>query len=346
MKRVMWGVVSMLAVFLTGTVPGQAQTVLSASSILPNNHFLTRSTVVAWGADVEKVTEGRVKVNLLPKAVVAPPGTLDAVREGLADVAWVVHGLMPARFVLTGLAELPGNGDSAEQTSVAYQHIHDRYLAKADEHKGVKVLAVFTHGPGQILMAKRPINSINDLVGAKFRTPGGMAVEVGKSVGAVPIPTPVTEIYEMLSGGIVDGVFFDFSTIASLKLDQIIRYVTIVPGGLYNASFVLFMNEDRFNRLSKADRDAINSVSGEVASRRAGRGFEAENEVSMAALKARNVAVSIASAGFVRALQAKTAGLEANWIKQANAKGIDGAKVLAEFRAEVAKVARRPATSK
>ena len=333
---------SILAVFVTGTALSHAQTVLSASSILPTNHFQTRSALVDWGVDVERVTQGRVKVNLLPKAVVAPPGTLDAVRDGLVDVAWTVHGLTSARFVLTKIAELPGNGDSAEQTSVAFQRIHDRYLAKAGEHKGVKVIAVFTHGPGQILMARRPINSIEDLAGTKFRSPGGIAVEVAKSLGATGIVTPVTEIYEILSGGIVDGVFFDFSTIASLKLEQLIKYVTIVPGGLYNSSFVVVMNEDRFNKLSKQDRDAIDSVSGEVVSRRVGRTFDAQEKISVAALTANNVAVTTASPAFMQALKAKTAGIEAKWIKEANAKGLDGAKVLAEFRAEIPKVRRTP----
>lgn len=346
MKRVMSGLVSMLAVFVAGTSLSHAQTVLSASSILPTNNYLTKSALVAWGVDVEKITEGRVKVNLLPKAVVAPPGTFDAVRDGLADVAWIVHGLTPARFVLTGLAELPGNGDNAEQMSVAYQRIHVRHLAKVGEHKGVKVLAMFTHGPGQILMAKRPIRSIEDMVGTKYRTPGGIAVEVAKSLGAVPIPRPVTEVYEILAGGIVDGLFFDMGSIASFKLDQILRYVTVVQGGLYNSSFVIFMNEDRFNQLSKADRDAIESVSGEVASRRVGKAFDGENEATVAALAARNIEVITASPAFMQALKAKTAAIEAEWIKKANAKEIDGAKVLAEFRAEIAKVTRTPATSR
>jgi len=81
-------------------------------------------------------------------------------------------------------------------------------------------------------------------------------------------------------------------------------------------------------------------VSGEVVSRRVGRSFGAQEKASMAALTANNVAVTTASPAFMQALKAKTAGIEANWIKEANAKGLDGGKVLAEFRAEVTKVAR------
>jgi len=103
---------------------------------------------------------------------------------------------------------------------------------------------------------------------------------------------------------------------------------------------VVVMNEDRFNKLSKQDRDAIDLVSGEIVARRVGRGFEAEEKASREALTANNVAVTTASPAFMQALKAKTAGFEANWIKEANAKGLDGAKVLAEFRAEIPKVTR------
>jgi len=340
MNRIISRFLSVLAVFCIGTAFSHAQTVLSASTYLPTTNFLTQASLIAWAADVERVTQGRVKVNLLPKPVVAPPGTFDAVRDGLADVSYTVHGMTPGRFPLSNVVEFPGGGDSAEQTSVAYQRIYEQYLAKVGEHKGVKVLAVFTHGPGEILTSKRPVNSIEDVVGMKFRVPGGIALEVAKNLGAVGVLRPVTEIYELLNGGIVDGVFFPLDSVSSMKLEQIIKHLTIVPGGLYNASFVMIMNEERFNKLSKQDRDAIDSVSGEYLARRIGRGFDAQEKISRAALTAGNVAVTTASPAFMQAFKAKTAGLEANWIKEANAKGLDGAKVLAAYRAEVQRVAR------
>ena len=117
----------------------------------------------------EQATQGRVKCNLLPKAVVAATQTLDAVRDGLADLSFIVHGYTPGRFALTDVAEFPFLGDTSEAVSLAYQRIHDRMLAKYDEHKGLHVLGVFTHGPGQIYNTKRPINSLGDPEGLKIR---------------------------------------------------------------------------------------------------------------------------------------------------------------------------------
>ena len=54
--------------------------------------------MVPWMKYVERVTEGRVKVKLLPKPVTNAINHFDAVRDGLADVAFVSHAYTPARF--------------------------------------------------------------------------------------------------------------------------------------------------------------------------------------------------------------------------------------------------------
>ena len=81
-------------------------------------------------------------------------------------------------------------------------------LAKLDEHKGVRVLGVFTHGPGQIFNTKRAVNSLKDLEGMKIRVGGGLVNDVAKALGTVPMLKPAPESYELLSQGVADGVFF------------------------------------------------------------------------------------------------------------------------------------------
>ena len=132
---------------------------------------------------------GKAKCNLLPRGVAAPPATFDAVRNGLADISFTVHGYTPGRFVTTQMVELPFLGDSAEASSVAFQRMYAKYPAFADEHKGVKVLAVFTHGPGIVFNTKRPITKVDDLAGLKFRIGGGMVNEISKSLG-MNVTTP------------------------------------------------------------------------------------------------------------------------------------------------------------
>ena len=133
--------------------PSHAQNTLTYSSWVPPTHHLT-IWQQNWTKEVEKATNGRVKFQELPKAPAAPPGTFDAVRDGLVDLSYVTASYTPARHILPLMAELPGAGETAEINSVAYSRIHWKYFQKAGEYKGVKLLAVWTHGPGQMFTKK------------------------------------------------------------------------------------------------------------------------------------------------------------------------------------------------
>src|SRR6187397_1811502 len=104
---------------IAGAPAASAQTVLTMSSWVPPTHSLTRDVLVAWSKEVEKATNGRVKFEMLPKHPSAPPGTFDAVRDGLVDVSFVTASYTPARHPLPLMAELPGAGATAAVNSVA-----------------------------------------------------------------------------------------------------------------------------------------------------------------------------------------------------------------------------------
>jgi TRAP-type transport system periplasmic protein len=315
-----------------------AQTTLTLSSWVPPSHTLTTSQA-EWCAMLEQKVPGKIKCNVLPRAVSAPPGTLDAVRNGLADISFTVHGYTPGRFVYTQLAEFPFLGDSSEVVSVAFQRIYAKYPAFADEHKGVKVLAAFTHGPGIVFNTKRPIAKVEDLSGLKFRVGGGMVNEISKSLGMNVTLKPAPESYELLSTGVMDGTLFPAESVEGFKIDKVIKYATLFPGGLYNTSFVFIMNQAKYDSLPADVKKAIDEMSGEFAARMMGRGWDKVDRRGMAFMQANGVTFTKADTAFVAAVKAKTAPLEDSWAKAAEAKGLkDPKKVLAEFRAEIAKL--------
>jgi TRAP-type C4-dicarboxylate transport system substrate-binding protein len=316
-----------------------AQTVLTMSSWVGPNHPLTRDVLGGWAAAVEKATNGRVKMQMLAKHPVAPQGTFDGVRDGVMDVSYVTASYTPARHPLPLLAELPGSGGTAEINSVAFSRIHWKHLHKAGEYKGVKLLGVFTHGPGQMFLVKKPVNSVADIAGMKIRSGGGISEASAKALGASPLVKPAPESYEILASGVADGTFFPSESIRSFNLDKVVKHATIFPGGFYSSAFGFFMNEDKWNKLSKQDQDAINSVSGEALARLAGKAWDAADKGGMEALKAAGVNIQQASPAFIAEVRTRTEPLANSWVQAANAKGLDGAKVLAEFREELKRVA-------
>ncbi len=314
-----------------------ADVTLTASTWVPPTHTLS-VRLGMWCDEVAKATAARVKCSMLPKPVSAPPATFDSIRDGLADISFGVPGYTPGRFVFPQIAELPFSGDSAESMSVAYQRIHDRHFAKFNEHKGLKVIAVFTHGAGNVYNIKHPINTIADLQGLKFRVGGGIVNEIGKALGANVTVKPATESYELLSTGVMDGVFFPAETIASLRLDKVVKYATLFPGGLYNTSFALVMNGDTWKRIPKADQDIVAKLSGEHAARLFGRGWDEADKRGKDAMLVAKVQAVTASKEMVAAVKAKTSLVDDKWFTDAKAKGLaNPAQVLEELRAEVAK---------
>jgi TRAP-type C4-dicarboxylate transport system substrate-binding protein len=331
-------VTTVLLGLLAAARPAAAQTTLTMSSWVSPQHHLTANVLQVWANDVEKATNRRVKFAMLPKHPSAPPGTFDAVRDGLVDLSFVTASYTPARHILPLLPELPGGGDTALVNSVAYSRIHWKYFQKVGEYRGVKLLGVFTHGPGQ-MFTKKPVAGIGDVQGLKIRTGGGVAEQVAKALGASAFVKPAPESYELLSSGVADGVFFPLESIISFKLDTVLEQATLFPGGMYSSAFGFFMNEEKWNKLPKQDQEAIEKLSGEYIARLAGNSWDEADRKGMDALKKSGVKIVHANPAFVAEVKKRSAPIVEEWVKQANAKGVDAAKILAEFQDELKKVA-------
>ena len=317
-------------------LPAQAQTTLTYSSWVPPTHHLTLWQQ-NWAADLEKATGGRIKTQSLPKHPAAAPGTFDAVRDGLMDFSYVTASYTPARHILPLMAELPGAGGTAEINSVAYSRIYWKYFHKVGEYNGVKMLAVWTHGPGQ-MFTKKPIKTLAEFKNMKIRTGGGIAEAVANALGASAFVKPAPESYELLNSGVADGVFFPFESVVSFKLDKVIGQATVFPGGLYSSSFGFFMNEDKWNKLSKQDQDIVEKMSGEVAARSNGKSWDNADKLGLDALKAAGANIVTADAAMRAEAQKRSGPIIEDWIKKASAKVPNAKAILDEFHAELKKV--------
>lgn len=336
-RRSICAMAAAAACALAAPVSVQAQTTLTVSNWVPAGHPIAVA-MNQWMQEVEKATAGRVKFQTLPKAVASPPAHYNAIRDGLADVSFTVLGYTPGRFALSEVAELPLSGASAEANSVALQRVAQRHPQFMNEYKDVQVLALFTHGPGVIFNGKKPVKSLDDLQGLKFRVGGGVVNEVGKLLGANTTLKPATESYELLSTGVMDGVFLPFESISTYKIDKLIRHATVFPGGLYNSAFIAMMNKDAHKKLSAADRAIVDKLAGEQLSRTLGRAFDEKDREGAALAQASGIQVVLAPPEMVKAVKSKVSVLDSKWIETARAKGLSNPeKVLEEFRAEASR---------
>ncbi len=315
--------------------PGaQCQTTLRFNLWVPPTHHTHTQMMMPWAKDVETATGGRVKVEFTPSSLGAPPRQFDLAVEGVADITFGDHAYSPGRFFFTKMVELPFTGNNGEALSVAYWRTYSPLPEAEKEHQGTKLLAVFTHGPAAIMTTKKKVDSVDALKGLKIRVPGEIQNRITRELGGVPVSVPATQVYELLSQGVVDGSVYNVDAYKNFRLERFMKFVTTVPDGLYNISFFLVMNRAKWDALPKADQDAVAKVSGEAFAKRAGGVWDAEDKLALDLMKTNGVEITEMAGRFRSEVADKLAFLRSEWIENAKKRGVDGNQLLAKLRQE------------
>lgn len=313
---------------------------LRVNNFIPPTHPLVARVIAPWAEQVSRATQGRVKVELTTASLGTATRQYDLASEGIADITFGNHAYTSARFLLTRVAELPFLSDSAEVLSVALWRTQQKFFEKAQEHQGVKLLTLFTHGPGQLYTSSRAISQMSDFKGLKLRSVGSLTAEIIQIFGAVPISVPVTQVYELLSNGVADGTVVTDDGVVSFKLQSILKHGLAFPGGLYNVTFFIVMNQGKWDSLSPEDKRAIESVSGEPLAQLAGKMWDEQDALARIELEKAGVKVAPPSSDLLRAAKERLADQDTKWIALASKRNVDGAPALAFLREEIARYKR------
>jgi len=320
---------------LSGTAYAADYT-LTISSWAPPTHGINAKMWPNIIKRIEDATDGRVtaeiKLGLAP-----PPAQFDLIQDGAADMSIIFHGYQPGRFATTKLIELPGYEGSAEAASAAYWKAYEKYLAEANEHRGVKLIGLHTHGPAQLHSAAK-VTDLSQIDGMKVRVPGGVGSDVGAALGATGIQVPAPKVYETLASKAADGVVMPFESRKGFKLTEVAQNVYEVPGGLYRGSFAFIMNEDAFKNLPEDIQKALDEkVFGLPVSQSTGAIWdEMDAEGRSVTDAASDNSINEASAEDIAKYQPIADAIIAKVIEEAAATGVD-AQAAHDFIAETMK---------
>jgi TRAP-type transport system periplasmic protein len=205
--------------------------------------------LVKWANNLERDSGGRITVKRFPGSQMGPVQQhYDFVRTGQADVAWFLHGATPGRFPLTELVQVPYLVGSAEiGTKVLNDpELRSKYLDS--EHRGVKVLLLLTHQPGNVHTTKKPIRAAEGMKGLRLRFASPTIRDFVAALGGTPVGVLPTEQVEQLQKGTIDGVFIDYGGAGiAFKMGGILKYSTEMYS--YVSSFGVAMNPDFWDKL-------------------------------------------------------------------------------------------------
>ena len=215
---------------------------------------------VEWGKEVEKRTNGRVKVTVFPGGTLTPAAQCyDGVVKGLSDVGLSVLGYTRGRFPLTEVIDLPlGYRNGLEATKLI-----NIYLKKfrPKEFDDVKVMYLHAHGPG-ILHTKKAVAKLEDLKGMKIACHGLSAKIVG-ALGGVPVAMPMPERYDAIQKGVAEGGVFPLEALKGWKLGEVVSSTTLNYGSAYTTGFFVVMNKDKWNALPADVQKIIEEINEE-----------------------------------------------------------------------------------
>ncbi|MBI5249565.1 MAG: TRAP transporter substrate-binding protein [Desulfomonile tiedjei] len=243
-----------------GSSPGQCKTFeLTYSIFFPATH--THSVLASeWAKEIEKRTNGAVKINMFPGATLTPADQCyDGVVKGISDVGMSVLSYTKGRFPLMEVIDMPLGYARGYQATKLCNAFYEKFKPK--ELDDVKVMYLHAHGPG-IVNTKAPVEKMEDLKGMKIRCTGTSA-KVATALGATPVAMPQTETYDALQKGVVAGVLSPIETLKGWKFAEVVKSTTQNFGSAYSLAFFVVMNKKKWESLPKEAQNTIEQVNKE-----------------------------------------------------------------------------------
>jgi TRAP-type C4-dicarboxylate transport system substrate-binding protein len=238
---------------------------LSLSTIFPQTHLHTTLNQL-FADEIKKRTGGQVEITVYPVGTLTPPvKTYDAVAKGIADIGMSCPLWVAGRFPLSEIFEMPSDIPNSWVTTKVYADLFEKFPFK--EYDDVHVL--FLHGPGRNVIATKntPVKKLEDLNGLALRT-SGATIELVKAWGAVPRAMAMSEAYEALSKGVIEGNFAVPEVLKGFKTAEVSKFVTVPPVSTSSCQFVA-MNKKKWNSLPDDVKKVFTELSKEWAEKHA-----------------------------------------------------------------------------
>ncbi len=250
-----------LSFCLTAAVPSQAEPIkLTYSNFFPPAHIQSK-LAEAWCKEVEKRTNGKVKVEYYPGGTLTKAKQCyDGVVTGQSDLGFSVLAYTRGRFPVMSAVDLPLGYTSGQAATEVINAVYEKFKPK--ELMDTEVMYLHAHGPGLIHTKGKPVRKLEDMKGLKLRGHGTSA-KVVKALGGTPVPKPMPETYQMLQKGVVEGGVFPFEADKGWKLGEVTDYITANFPAAYTTSFFVVMNKDKWNALPDDVKKTIKEINEE-----------------------------------------------------------------------------------
>ena len=257
---------TLLALALVATLPlaAQAQT-LKASDTHPAG-YPTVVAVEMMGKKLEAATNGRIKIQMFPGAVLGQEKeVVEQTQLGAIQIARISLGVIGPVVPEVNVFNMPFVfRDIPHMRKVIDGAVGDELLAKVSASPAKLVALGWMDGGSRSLYTKKPVRSPADLKGQKIRMMGNpLFVDTMNAMGGNGISMGYGEVFSALQTGVIDGAENNPpSMFTSNHYSAGAKYYTqtnhlIIPE-------ILVMSKVSFDKLSAADQALVKKLGREA----------------------------------------------------------------------------------
>ncbi len=323
---VTWLVLLTVSLFFLTSIPVQAQEKamkLRLSTFWPPQHPFTK-LLGEWGKDVEKATSGRITVTVFAASTLSPTMQVyDNTVKGVVDVGANLLAYSPGRLTLSEVLQQPLGYRNGYQGSKLANAYYKKFKPK--EFDDVQVMFLHGAAPG-FIFTKNPVKSTADVKGLRIKANAENA-DIVRNLGASPVTMPVTETYDALSRGVVDGCLFPLEALQGFKIGEVVKTVIENYGMSYLTSMYVIMNKAKWNAISAADQKAIEKTNDEYNEKFGKKWVELDNNATAFAKGKGVTFLQVSKEDEVATAQKMKPILDA-YVKMAKSKGLPGDEAL------------------
>ena len=277
MQRRLFTLASAAAAIALYAGMASAETKWDLASAYPATNFHSEN-LVQFANDIDKATAGKLKITVHSNAsLFKAPEIKRAVQGGQAQAGEIIFANFQNEWQIYGADGLPFLADSYDESIKLYK-AQKPLIEKKLAEQGMALLYSVAWPP-QGIYTKKPINSVADLKGIKWRAYSPATSRIAELVGAQPVTVQAAELSQALATGVVDSTMTSGATGVDSKLYESLKYYYDTQAWLPKNA--VLVNKKAFDALDKPTQDAVLKAAADAEV----RGFAASKKVNVDTLE-------------------------------------------------------------
>ncbi|ARU06833.1 C4-dicarboxylate ABC transporter substrate-binding protein [Comamonas serinivorans] len=251
----------------SGTAFAQAKEAKIGYALAVNSHY--GAAAQAWADSVEKATGGSVKFKQFASSALGGERELvEGLQLGTVEIAIVSTGALSNFVPDVGVVDIPFLFRDTQHARHVLDGAFGQELLAKFQKRGLVALAWGEQGFRHLTNNKHAVKGVADLKGLKIRvTENPVHITAFRTLGAAPTPMSWPEVIGALQQGTIDGQENPVSVLASAKLWQVQKHLTLTSH-VY-APVALLVSPAFWGKLSEGEKAALTegAKKGALASR-------------------------------------------------------------------------------